>query len=136
MRLAWLPNTRPDLLFEISQLAQVTLEISEQDDRAHWKRLNKAIRYARVNVTNLRIPSLECKSIRTKGHSDAAFHNNHDLKSQLGRIIILVDDNNSAIPIIFKSNKSRRVTVSFLSAELTVFENLFDDIMAIRSQIE
>ena len=44
MRLAWLANTCPDLLIEIYQLAQITLERFNEGSAAHWKRLNSAIR--------------------------------------------------------------------------------------------
>ena len=35
IRFAWLKNTQPDVLFEISQLAGVAFEHFEQDARAH-----------------------------------------------------------------------------------------------------
>ena len=74
--------------------------------------------------------------VRIVGFSDAAFANNHDLKSQLDRIILLMDDKNAAIPITLKSYKSRRVARSFLSAEVIVFADLLDDALSIRSQLE
>ena len=43
---------------------------------------------------------------------------------------------NKAIPISFKSYKSGRITPSVLYAEVIAFTDLFDDAMAIRSQIE
>ena len=82
MKLAWLANTPPDLLFEISQL--VTLERFSSSTQAHWKRLSTAIRYAHVNMSNLKFLKIDRDSIRIVGHSDAAFANNHDFKSQLG----------------------------------------------------
>ena len=136
MKLAWLSNSRPDLLFEISQLAQITLERFKDCARAHWKRLNTSIRYAHVNVSNLKFPKLDRDSIRTVGYSDASFANNHDLKSQLGRIILLMDGNDKAVPVIFKSYKSRRVARSVFSAEVIAFADVFDDSLALRSQLE
>ena len=136
MRLAWLSNTRPDLLFEISQCAQVTLERFKAKAQAFWKRLNSAIRYANNNVAHLKLPKLELSSVRIVGYSDASFANNHDLSSQLGRIARLIDDDDAAIRICFKSYKSRRVTRSVLSAEVIAFADLFDDAVALRYQIE
>ena len=43
MRLAWLANTRPDCLLEISQLAQITKDVFEDSKREAIKRLNKAV---------------------------------------------------------------------------------------------
>ena len=136
MKVAWLANTRPDLLFEISQLAQITQSMFEQDAKAFLKRLNGVIRYAHKNVAHLKFPSLERDDVRIVGYSDAAYANNRDLTSQLGRIILLMDKSNNAIPVSFKSYKSRRVTRSVLAAETIRFVDMFDDALALQSQIE
>ena len=94
------------------------------------------IRYAHVNLTSLKFPKLHMNSTCIVGCSDAAFANNHDLKSQLGRTILLTADTEKGNPIFFKSYKSRRVTRSVLSAEVVAFADLFDDVLAIRSQLE
>ena len=47
-----------------------------------------------------------------------------------------MDDSSKCLPISFKSYKSRRVTRSVLSAEVSAFADLFDDAFALRSQIE
>ena len=49
MKLAWLSNSRPDCLFEISQLAQVTDEIYAAKKKELIRRINKAVRYAMQN---------------------------------------------------------------------------------------
>ena len=94
------------------------------------------MRYAHVNVTSLKYPSLDKNSTRIVGYSDAAFANNHDLKSQLSGIILIMDDTDAAIPIVFKSYKSRRVARSVLSAEVIAFAETSDDAPSLRSQIE
>ena len=132
MKLAWLSNTRPDLQFEISQLAQVTSSQFDADAHAHVNRLNEAIRYAYVNVAHLKFPKLDRSSLRIFGYNDAAFANNPDLTSQLGRTILLMDNSKSAVPVSFKSYKSRRVTRSVLSTEVIEFGDLFDDAYALR----
>ena len=47
-----------------------------------------------------------------------------------------MDNTDSAIPIILKSYKSRRVARSVLSAEVIAFAYLFDDALALKFQIE
>ena len=136
MKVAWMANTRPDMQFKISQLVQVTQERFDKDAKAHLKRLNFIVRYAHDNVAHLKFPKLERRTIRIVGYSDAAYANNYDLTSQLGRIIFLMDDSNKCVPISFKSYKSLRVTRSVLSAEVIAFADLFDDAFALRSQIE
>ena len=136
MRLAWLANTRPDLQFEISQLAQITGQRFSDNAPAHVQRLNAAIRYAINNIACIKFPQLDQSSVKLIGYSDAAFANNFDLSSQLGYIILLTDKNNAAIPISFKSYKSKRVTRSVLSAEVIAFADLFDQAFTLRSQLE
>ena len=121
MKVAWSANTRPDMQFEKSQLAQVTHDRFAQNAAAYLKRLNAVVRYAHNNVAHLLFPNLDMIIIRIVSYSDAGFANNSDLPSQLGRIILLVDKSNSAVPISFKSCKSRRVARSVLSAEVIPF---------------
>ena len=66
-------------------------------------------------MSNLKFPKIDLDSTRIVAYSDAAFDDNHDLKSQLGSIELLMYDNNSAISIIFKSYMLRRVARSVLS---------------------
>ena len=91
MCLAWLANTRPDCLLEISQLAQVTEENFKASKRHVLKRLNKAVRYAVDNRVPLKIRKLSVASLKVIGFSDASFANNADLSSQLGHICFLGD---------------------------------------------
>ena len=56
MRVAWKANTRPRLVFEISQTAQVTRSMYEKGIRKHCKRLNKAIKYVLDYTVSIHIP--------------------------------------------------------------------------------
>ncbi len=56
MKLAWLANTRPDCLFEVSQLAQVTIAMFISDSASAIRQLNRAVNYAVDNPITLRIP--------------------------------------------------------------------------------
>ena len=64
-------------------------------------------------------------------YSDAAFSNNAELSSQLGCIVLLTDDCHNAIPVSYKSYKSRRVIRSVLYAEVNAFADLFHDTLAV-----
>ena len=103
MRLAWLPNTRPDCQFEISQLAQVTENRYLAEQPTLVRRLNRATRYAVDNRVSLKISTLEQNSLRVVGFADASFANNHDLSTHLGHICFLADDHGRSDPISFKS---------------------------------
>ena len=54
-----LANTRPDLQFRISQLAQITADMFESDAHAPLERLNFAVRYAHKNVAHLKFPKID-----------------------------------------------------------------------------
>lgn len=97
MKLPWLANTRPDCQFEISQLEQVTNERFDKEIPSLIRRLNKATNYA------VKIPALDHDSVRVVGFADASFANNLYLSSQLGHIFFLVDKDNRAAPVSFKS---------------------------------
>ena len=56
MKLAWLANTRPDIVFEILQIAQVTRAMYEKEMTKYCKRLNKAIKYVHDQKASIGIP--------------------------------------------------------------------------------
>lgn len=98
--------------------------------------MNGIVRYAHIDVANLKFSKLDLESIRGVGYSDAAFSNNRDQKFQLECIIFLMDHKDSAAPIVFKSCKSRRVVRSVLLAEIITFVDVFDDAYAFISLLE
>ena len=55
---------------------------------------------------------------------------------QLGRIILLVDDDDKTAPTVFKSYKSRRATHFVLAAEVIDFIHLFYGAFAIKDAIK
>ena len=92
MELSWLGNSRPDVQFEISQLAQVTQDMLEKEPNRHVKSLNSFIRYAHNIVAHLKFPDLDHNSLWLVGYSDSAYTNSQYLSSQLGRIVLLIND--------------------------------------------
>ena len=136
MKLALLASTRPNMALEISQIPQVTRVMYEKGISKHCKRLNKAIKYVHDHKASIRILKFSYNSLRITAYSDAAFANNADLSSQLGRIVLLTDDNHNAISVSYKSCKLRRVARSVLYAEAIAFADLFNDELAIRKQLK
>ncbi len=126
MRLAWLSHTRPDCLFEISQLAQVTKDMFLKNPELWNKRVSRAVIYAKRHRLSLRFPKLDPSSLRLIGYSDASFANNEDLTSQLGHICLLGDATGTILPLSFRSYKAKRVTRSVLAGEVIAFSDLFD----------
>ncbi len=126
MRLAWLSNSRPDCLFHISKLTQVTEKDFNSFKTDILKQINTVVEYAKEESFDLKISKLENESIRIVGFSDSSFANNRDLSSQLGYIILIMDKNHNAVPIYFKSYKSRRITRSPMAGEVIAFSDMFD----------
>ena len=105
----------------------------EREIAKHCKRSNKAIKYVHDHNASIHIPKLDCNSLRIIAYSDAAFAYNGDLSSQLGRTVLLTDDNHNSIQV---SYKSRQIAPSVVSAGVISFADLFDDELAIRKQLE
>ena len=55
MRLAWLVNTRPNVVLEISLIAQVIRAMYEKHMSTHCKRLYKEIKYVHDHEASIRI---------------------------------------------------------------------------------
>ena len=81
MKLAFLYQTQPNCLYEISQLAQITEDRFEKSRREEIKRLNRAIQYAIDKFVSLKILKLNLDSLRVSGVSDPSFANKFDLSS-------------------------------------------------------
>ena len=135
MQLAWLSHSRPNLLFDVSQLTQVTEDAFEEDRLRFIKQANKTVKAAFEHNVTIKFPTLDLQTLRIIGISDASFANNRDLTSQLGFLLFLTDETDSVIPLIFKSYKARRVTRSVLAAELIAFVDLFHQAFAMASDV-
>ncbi len=120
MKLAWISNSRPDFLFEISQLAQVTESMFLEKPKEQLKHLNRVVRYAVSHPLEIRFPHLDPNTHRLVGFSDASFADNHDVTFQLGCIVLLMDDNGNATYLSLKSFKARRVARNIFDSSLTL----------------
>lgn len=136
MKLAWLAHSRPDCLFEVFQLTQLTKELFEVDRRTIVKRINKLIIYAKKNNVCIRFVKLDPSSFEIIGFSDASFAGTRDFTSQLGYIIFVSDKSGSVIPMLYKSYKARRVTRSVMGAEMIAFSDTFDAAFTLRKELE
>ena len=69
MHLAWIYNLRPDLLYEISQLTQVTQMRYDEQCNKIVRRIKKAVRYAHEKPGRIMFLILEAKSSRVVGYN-------------------------------------------------------------------
>lgn len=118
IKLARLSKSRPDCLFEITQLVQVTVEMFQQQPSAYIRLLSNAIGYATDNHIELKVYKLDRSSVRIIQFSDVSFSNNSDLFYKLECIIFLGDQINNVVPVSFRSYKARRITRSAMAGEV------------------
>ena len=123
MLLTWLTNSRLDALYAINQLSQVTKSRYTEHRADIVKMLNNTMRHIIEHPLCISFPPIDLQTSRIIRFSDAAFANNHDLTSQLGRLVMLADKINRINMISFKSYKSRRVIRSVLAAEVIAFSD-------------
>ena len=101
MKLAWLAKPRPNLILAISQLAQVTKSMFAEKSTIYNKYLQKALQQARAATASVQFSKLCCESLRVMGYFEAGLSNNYDHTSQLGRVIILMNNIENASLIAF-----------------------------------
>lgn len=87
-------------MFEISQLSQ-------GEKTSDVKRLNKAIKFVVQHPIPLKIHGLDLNTTRVVGFLDASLADNHEISTQLGHIIMLIDKPGATFPIHFKPYKSK-----------------------------
>ena len=136
MNLMWLSHTRPNCMFEILKLTQITRDYFTEERETIIKNTNRAIKYSTDQAVRIRLPNLQKNTINVVGCSDASFASNLDHTSQLGYILFLADASSNFVPIIYKSYKARCVTTSVPAAELIAFSNLFDASYTLTKELE
>ena len=88
------------------------------------------------NNASIRIPKLDCSSLRITTYSNAVFSSYVDVSSQFERRVLLTVDYRYSITVSNNSYQSRRVARSLLCAEVIDCANLFDDNLSIHKQLE
>ena len=115
--------TRPDIACAVNQLSQrKASEASESD----FKRLDVVFKRLREDPTELVYGNVDLDTAELHVFADASFATNVDLSSQLGYIVLLVDQDKNCSIITWSSTKCKRVTRSVLAAELYATANAFD----------
>jgi hypothetical protein len=136
-KLLWLStNYRPDIAFQVASLIQVTENIFENNLSKNIRDANDLV--AKIHATkNLKIifQKLNLEFLKIVVYADASFANNLDLSSQLGFLVMLMDDSKKANILAWKSAKSQRVVHSTLAAETLAMSMAFDLAFGIRKSL-
>lgn len=132
--LAWLTHTRPDVAAEAAILAQVTAELFKP---IHISQLNAAIKRVKNDPRlGLIVHKLNLDTLNILVHADASFANLHDLRTQLGFVILLTDHTKRVNWLQYRSYKCKRIVRSVLSGETHAFVDSFDAAYTIRHDME
>ena len=65
------------------------------------RKINKAIRYAQDKLGRDKFMNLEATSLCILRYSDAGYSTNYDLLSNLGRVVLTMDESGAAVLILF-----------------------------------
>lgn len=93
MKLACLSHTRPDTLFEVSQLSQVTSVRFDEEPKRYIRDSNKVRKPVKHRQVRIALRVLERSTPPLRGISYAAFSNNNAQSSQWGYLPFLRDVN-------------------------------------------
>jgi hypothetical protein len=121
MAVAWMVRTRPDIAYEVARVARFS-QVTEQQyicqTETYVNDLNSVIDrlHASANL-GITFPDIDPQTAFLCIYSDSSYANNSDQSSQIGYISLLVDSARKALPLAYRSIKSRMVTRSVLAAE-------------------
>ena len=113
-KLNWIAAmTRPEISFYTCQISTRIKNATVTD----LLTTNKVIRFVKNNPGFIKFPKLDIDHLSVCAYTDASWNNLPNGGSQGGQIIFIKDPNNVVSPIIWNSNKIRRVARSTLTAE-------------------
>lgn len=132
-KMAWLSDTRPEILACVNILSQVVLENYKPDD---IKTINKLIQHVKTNPGDgLTFRKLDIKTSKIVVYSDGSFSSNNDGSSQVEYQIFISDKSNNANLIDFASVNPRRVVRSALGADKFGLADACDASILIRQDL-
>ena len=117
-KLNWLSNiSRPEISFHVSSISSKIKTATVAD----MKEINKTIKFVQTTQNQILFPHLNLPNTRLVMFSDASYNNLKDGGSQGGHVVFLVDDQLQSCPLLWSSNRTKRVARSTLSAETLAF---------------
>lgn len=126
-------NTRPDICAPIQLIAPG----KDPPSKADIKLLRKITGFMKDTIDQgLYYVKLNLRTARIVLVTDASFANTKDIKSQLGYLVLMVDDAGRCNVLHYEKNRSKRIARSVMVAELFALVLGFDNADMVRSLIE
>ena len=125
--------TRPDLCAASQLLAIPESKLTD----AHYKKMKHLVERCKSTAkTGLKYVPLDDSSLRIMLFTDASFANTHNLKSQIGFVVVLSDKDGKANIIHYGSSRCKRIARSVMAAEILGMIYGFDNAYIAKSMIE
>ena len=113
-KLNWIAGmTRPEISFSVSQLSSHIAHATVSD----LITANKVVKFVKSRSSFIKFPKVNVNNLCVKVFADASWNNLIDGGSQGGQIVFICDENNTISPILWSSNRVRRVARSTIAAE-------------------
>ena len=141
-QLNWLSGiSRPDISFQTCYASGIGKNASVKDINY----INKVVKQVKNNLYSIKIPSLDLTCLKLVTYTDASFKNLPNGGSQGGYTVFLCDEN-SSIPISWRSRRLKRIVRSTLAAETLALcegcdasffvSNMLTEVLGIKNKIE
>ena len=126
-------NTRPDICAAVQLIAPGNAPTTP----AEFKSLSKSIKFLQeTKDQGLTYVNLDLRSARIVLLTDASFANAAGMKSQLGYLILMADDNGNCNLLHYGSNKCQRIARSVMAAEIQALVLGFDFAFLIKDLVD
>lgn len=125
--------TRPDICANVQLIAPGTNPVSDDD----YKTLNSTIKHLHnTKHIGLKYKTLTIEEVKLVLVTDASFANARNLRSQIGFVLMMVDNDGVANIIHYGSSRCKRVTRSIMAAEIHGLVYGFDQTYVVREALE
>lgn len=124
---------RPDLCASVHLMASEVINSSS----ATYMKMGTVVDWCRETCKiGLTFDPFDRNTFGLALFTDASFANKEGLKSQLGYVIVLMDDNNKGNIVHYGSTACKRVTRYFMAAELHILAQGFGNAFLVRNILE
>ena len=122
-------QTRPDISFEVLEMSMKLRNPTFED----LQRVNKCVKKLKFQEAHVMFRKIQSKPMIVSW-SDAAFANLQDqVSSGCGYVIFLADEMGNCCPLVWQSNKVKRVVKSTLAAEALAFDEALGHCIYLRA---
>ena len=126
-------NVRPDICAPVQLIAPGKLPTTDKERKS----LKKTTKFLKETIDQgLNYVALDLKTTKLVLMTDASFANAEGMRSQLGYLVLMVDDDDNCNIVHYGSNRCKRVARSVMAAEIQALVLGFDFAFIVKDLIE